>query len=153
MMSNKQIIGLIGIVFVIMGLFIPLVKVPLKGGISFFESNKMESIIVMGLCAISLVMILSKRKMLLWFSNIATLAVTLIPAVQTIRKLLSVKSTAEKIFGEKLTNKLADKLTDFAMGHVHVYLGLVFLMLGVVLIFVCAILLGKTKKEIAEKPV
>jgi hypothetical protein len=149
-MSNKQIIGLIGIVLIIMGLFIPLarVAVPIKGWInfSFFDSNKMESIIVMGLCAISLMMILSKRKMLLWFSSIATFTITLIPAVQTILKLTSAKSTAEKIFGEKLTSKLADKLTDFAMGHVHVYWGLVFLMLGVILVFVCAILLGRTKK-------
>jgi len=156
-MNNKQIIGLIGIVLIIMGLFIPLarVEVPIKGWISFsfFESNKMESIIVMGLCAISLVLILSKRKMLLWFSNIATFTVTLIPAVQTTRRLMSAKSTAEKILGEKLANKLADKLTDFAMGNVHIYWGLVFLILGVILVFVCAILLGRTKKETAKKPV
>ena len=152
-MNNKQIIGLIGIVLIIMGLFIPLarVEVPIKGWISFsfFESNKMESIIVMGLCAISLMLILSKRKKLLWFSNIATFTVTLIPAVQTIRKLMSAKSTAEKILGEKLANKL----TDFAMGNVHIYWGLLFLILGLILVFVCAILLDRTKKEIAEKPV
>jgi uncharacterized membrane protein len=145
-MNNKQIIGLIGIVLIIMGLFIPLVKVPLIGGISFFENDKMESILVMGLCAISLVLILSKRKMLLWFSNIATFTVTLSSAVQTTRRLMSAKSTAEKILGEKLTNKLADKLTGVAMEHVHIYWGLVFLILGVILIFVCAILLGRTKK-------
>jgi len=151
-MSNRQLVGFIGIVFVIIGLFIPLVKAPLIGGITFFDSNKTESITVMGLCAISLVLILSKRKMLLWFSSIAIFTMTLIPAVQTIRKLMSAKSTAEKILGEKLTNKLEDKLTDVVMEHVHIYWGLVFLMLGVILIFVCAILLGRTKKEIAEKP-
>jgi phosphoglycerol transferase MdoB-like AlkP superfamily enzyme len=149
-MSNKQLVGIIGIVLLIIGLFIPFVKAPPMGGISFFESNKTESIIVIGLSAISLILIFAKRYLLLWFSSIATLLVVSTTAIQTVHRLMSARSTAEKIIGEKLTNKLASKLTNIAIEHVYIYWGLAFLILGLILIVLCPAI-SRTKKVMSDQ--
>jgi len=134
------IIGLIGIVLIIMGLFIPLFKISrftdfsfegkqFKGGISFFESNKTGSIIVMGLLAISLILILAKRNSSLFFS-IATLAVVLRTGVQTSRRLLSISYyEASTGYGYGLSNGW----------------GLAFLIVGAILLILCSAI-SRTKK-------
>jgi hypothetical protein len=146
-MSNLQILGLIGIVLLIIGLFIPLVKVPLVGGISFYDRNTTESMVVIGFAAISLILILAKRRWLLRITSLAIITLVSSVGIQTIRRLLSTKSTAEKIIGEKLTQKL----TNVAIEHVHIYWGIAFLLVGAILILICSAFI-RTQEKIDEKP-
>jgi hypothetical protein len=147
-MSKGQIIGLIGSVLLIIGVFIPLVRVPLAGGISFFDSDKLESIILIVLAVISIFLIVLKMYKLVWFSGIAALATVSASGIQTVRKLLSIKSTAEKIIGEKLT----DKFTNATVEQIHISWGLVFMFVGAILIMVC-MAFDKNKKEITGKTI
>jgi predicted membrane channel-forming protein YqfA (hemolysin III family) len=146
-MSNLQILGLIGIVLLIIGLFVPLVKVPLAGGISFYDRNTTESIVVIGFATISLILIMAKRRWLLRITSLAIITLVSSVGIQTIRRLLSAKSTAEKIIGEKLTQKL----TNVAIEQVHVYWGIAFLLVGAILILICSALI-RTQKGTDEKP-
>jgi len=145
-MSNLQILGLIGIVLLIIGLFVPLVKVPLVGGISFYDRNTTESIVVIGFATISLILIMAKRRWLLRITSLAIITLVSSVGIQTIRRLLSAKSTTEKIIGEKLTQKL----TNVAIEHVHIYWGIAFLLVGAILILICSAFI-RTRKRTDEK--
>ena len=140
-MDNKQILGIVGAVLLIAGIFLPLVKIPILGGVSFYDNNQAEAIIVIALAVISMVFIAVKRYSLLGFSYIAMIAVMSSAGIQIARRTLSAKSTAQKLIGEKLTEKIAGK----AMEHVHVQWGVAILILGLILIILCAIL-GRKKK-------
>ncbi len=146
-MGFKQIIGIIGSILLILGVFIPLVKIPIVGGISFYDNSKLEAVIVILIAVISIFLVVLKRYILLWFSGVALLAVVTVRGVQVIRKIYSVRSTAEKILGEKLTAKLTKKLTNIAIEHVDIGLGLIFLILGAVLIILCAFLAAKRRQK------
>lgn len=151
-MGFKQIIGLIGSILLILGVFIPLVKIPIVGGISFYDNSKLEAVIVILIAVISIFLVVLKRYILLWLSGFALLAVVSVRGIQVIRKVYSARSTAEKILGEKLTAKLTKKLTSIAIEHVDIGLGLIFLVLGAILIILCAFLAtkGKRKLQIAK---
>ena len=142
-MDNKQILGIVGAVLLIAGVFLPLVKIPILGGVSFYDNNQAEAIIVIALAVISMVFIVAKRYSLLGFSNIAMIAVMSSAGIQIARRTMSAKSTAQKIIGEKLT----DKITNKAMEHVHVQWGVAILILGLILIILCAILRRKKKSS------
>lgn len=146
-MGFKQIIGIIGSILLILGVFIPLVKIPLVGGISFYDNSKLEAIIVILIAVISIFLVVAKRYILLWFSGFALLAVVSVRGIQVIRKLYSARSTAEKILGEKLTAKLTKKLTNVAIEHVHISWGLIFLIVGAILIILCAFLATKGRHK------
>ena len=149
-MSFKQIIGIIGSLLLILGVFIPLVKIPIIGGMAlaptFYDSSKLDAIIVIAIAVISIFLVVAKRYILLWVSGFALLAVVSIRGIQTIQKLYSAKSTAEKIFGEKLAAKITGKLTNIAIDRVHISWGLIFLIVGAILIILCAVLATRERK-------
>jgi hypothetical protein len=140
-MDNKQILGIVGAVLLIAGIFMPLVKIPILGGVSFYDNNQAEAIIVIALAVISMVFIVVKRYSLLAYSNIAMIVVMLSAGIQIARRMMSAKSTAQKLIGEKLTEKITGK----AMEHVHYQWGVAILILGLILIILCA-MLGRKKK-------
>jgi hypothetical protein len=146
-MSFKQIIGIIGSLLLILGVFIPLVKIPIVGGITFYGNSKLEATIVIAIAVISIFLVVAKRYILLWVSGFALLAVVSVRGIQTIQKLNSAKSTAEKIFGEKLAAKITSKVTNVAINHVHISWGLIFLIVGAILIILCAVLATRERKK------
>ncbi len=139
-MVKKQILGIIGAIFLLVGVFAPMVKIPLAGTISFFENNKFTGILIVILALVSLFFVFIRRFRILWLSGILTLAVMGYTAWEAQKPLSSIKSKTSKILGEKLTNKITDKITDKAMDYVHIQWGLIFLILGLILIFISAAL-------------
>ncbi|HGJ65078.1 TPA: hypothetical protein ENS27_06780 [bacterium] len=146
-MTGKQLLGIIGAILLIAGLFLPLVKIPLLGSISFYENNQAEAIVIIALSAISIVFILAKRYSLLWFSNIAIMALMSATGIQLVRKLLKVKSKTEGLIGKNLTDKIADKVTNIAMDHVKIQWGVAILLIGLLLVILCAIIGTKGRKK------
>ncbi len=139
-MIKKQILGITGAVFLLIGVFAPMIRIPLLGNISFFENNKFTGVLIIILALVSLFFGFTKRLRLLWFSGVASLAVMGYTAWEAQRPLSSIKSKTSKILGEKLTDKITDKITDKAMGYVHIQWGLIFLVLGLILIIIAAAL-------------
>jgi len=140
-MENKQILGIVGVILLIAGLFLPLVKIAILGTVSFYENNQAEAIVIIALGVISIVFILAKKYSLLGFSSFAIVAVMSASGIQIARRILGARSKAEKLLG-----KIADKMTDVAIDRVHIQWGLGVLLLGLLLIIICTIIGSRRAK-------
>lgn len=148
-MIKKQILGILGAIFLLIGVFAPMVKIPLLGNISFFDNNKFTGILIVIFALISLFFIFTRRFRFLWLSSIASLAVMGYTAWEAQKPLSSIKSKTSKVLGERLTGKITDKITDKAIDYVHIQWGLIFLILGLILIIISAVL-PTTKKVVVQ---
>lgn len=137
---KKQALGIIGAILLLIGVFAPMIKIPILGTMSFFDNNKLAGILIVILVLISLFLVFTKKLKLLWFSSIALLAVMGYTAWEAQKPLSSIKSKTSKILGERLTDKITDKITDKAIDYVHIQWGLICLVLGLILIIISTVL-------------
>jgi hypothetical protein len=73
-LSTAQIVGLAGCVLLVIGVFVPLISVPLAGNINYIHSGHGDGIVVLILVAISGILIMGRRARGLWFTGLGVLA-------------------------------------------------------------------------------
>ena len=73
-MSQNQIAGLMGAVFLFSGLFTPIFTSPVKGQISYFHYNQTEAAIVLALATLALTLSLVRRYKALLFTGLGVCA-------------------------------------------------------------------------------
>lgn len=74
-MSARQVIGLIGSIILIIGVFAPVVSVPIVGGINYFRNGEGDGTFILILGLISMVLVLAKKYNWLWFTSICSIAI------------------------------------------------------------------------------
>ena len=89
-MNTKQMLGLIGSVVLFIGVFAPIVSVPIMGNINYFQNGQGDGMIILVLAAISLILVLMEKYKALWFTGSASLAVLLFTLVNFSNKDVSV---------------------------------------------------------------
>jgi hypothetical protein len=65
-MNKRQTIGLVGTAVLTLGVFVPLVSMPIVGSINYFNNGNGDGVIVLALAVVSALLILSKKYLLLW---------------------------------------------------------------------------------------
>lgn len=73
-MSNRQTLGFAGAALLAIGAFLPLVSVPIVGSITYINTGQGDGMIVLGLAAISLLIVFARRFRALWITGLASLA-------------------------------------------------------------------------------
>lgn len=73
-LSMRQIIGIIGAIILFVGVFAPIVSVPIMGNMNYFQNGKGDGTIVLVLAVLSLLAILAKKDILLFFTSLGCLA-------------------------------------------------------------------------------
>jgi len=73
-MSNQKILGLIGSFILFIGVFMPIVSVPVVGNLNFYMNGEGDGVWIIGLAAISFVLVLKGNYKGLWFPALASLA-------------------------------------------------------------------------------
>ena len=74
-MESRQVVGLTGALALFIGVFAPIVSVPTVGYINYFQNEKGDGVVILGLAVISFVLLLAKRYRGLWFTGLASLGV------------------------------------------------------------------------------
>lgn len=69
----RETIGIIGAIVLFVGVFIPIVSVPIMGQLNYFQNGKGDGAIVLVLAVLSLVAILLKKDVILFFTSLACL--------------------------------------------------------------------------------
>ena len=135
-MSKKQLIGIIGALLIIIGVFMPMVSIPLIGGISFISKNKIGGIIVVILAIASIVLILKNNYKGLLGTGIASICVIIF---YTVKMVYSFNKAKEEM-GD---NYLADMVSDF----INIEYGVPVLIIALVLVIVAAVIKNDEKNS------
>lgn len=72
-MDNRQTLGFAGVAAQTIGVFTPLVSMPIIGSMSYINNGKGDGVIILGLAFVSLLILAARRYRLLWFTGLASL--------------------------------------------------------------------------------
>lgn len=133
-MNRKQIMGLIGALLIIAGVFVPVVNLPLIGNISLFNLEQSNAIVVLVAGAIGLVLaIMGKDKL-----QLLTSLVCFITIAVTSYKLSDRIGEFRSLFAGNSQHSYADSIENLN-AIVHLSFGIPMIAVGALLLFFTAV--------------
>jgi hypothetical protein len=129
-MNTKQLLGFFGSLVIIIGVFAPVVSIPIIGSTNFYQNDKVEGILILILAAASVVLALRKIYKGLWFTGIGSFILSLISFIRLQMKLSDIKSK----MGSELSGNPLKGLVDLAAQSVQLQWGWALLFAGAALI-------------------
>lgn len=142
-MNTKQLLGLIGSIFLIIGVFAPIVGVPVMGNMNYFQIGEIDGAIVLVLAVISVGLVLAKKYKGLWFAGTGSLGVMLFTFINFKSKI----SQANTDIDSELADNLFSGLGDMALESVHLQWGFALLIVGAALIIASAAMKDGSKEN------
>jgi hypothetical protein len=132
--GTKQLLGLIGSAVLFVGVFTPIVSIPLMGNMNYFQNGKGDGVIVLVLSVISLIFILLKKFKGLWFTGLGSMAIMTFTFINFQMSLYNTKNQMET----ELTGNPFRGIADMAMQSVQIQWGWALLIIGAVLVIASA---------------
>ncbi len=132
--------GLIGSVVLFVGVFTPIVSVPILGNANYFQNGQGDGTIILVFAVISLIMALMEKYKVLWFTGSASLAIILFTLINFQTKMSQFKADMEL----ELADNPFRGLADMAISSVQLQWGWALLVVGATLIIISAALKSKT---------
>ena len=74
-MESRQVVALTGAFVLFIGVFTPVVSVPTVGYMNYFQTAKVDGVVILGLATLSVLLLLAKQYRGLWFTGMASLGV------------------------------------------------------------------------------
>lgn len=133
-MDTKQMLGLIGSIVLFVGVFTPIVSIPIMGNINYFQNGKGDGTIVLVLAVGSLILVLAKKFKGLWFTGLGSMAVMAFTFINFQMKMSDVKAKMET----ELAGNPFRGLADMAMQSVQLQWGWALLIVGAGLVITSA---------------
>lgn len=133
-MNTKQILGLIGSIVLFIGVFTPIVSVPIMGNMNYFQNGKGDGTLILILALVSLVLVLTKKYKGLWFTGVGSLAVMAFTFINFQMKMSDMKTQMES----ELAGNPFRGLADMAMQSVQLQWGWALLIVGAGLVIASA---------------
>ena len=135
---TKQILAILGAVLLFVGVFLPIVSMPIVGSLNYFHNGQGDGTIVLVLAVISMILAITLRFRGLWVTGLCSVGLLLFALVNFLIRMSQLR--------EQMQTDLADNpfkgLADVAMNSVQLQWGWAVLMLGGVLIVVAAAMPG-----------
>lgn len=135
-MEKKQILGLIGVIVLFIGVFLPIVSVPIVGSITYFQNGEGDGVFIIILAVISLILIFSKKYKGLWFTGLASLCVLAFTFFNFQIRMSNAKANLQQ---ELADNPFAE-LGELALQSIQLQLGWAVLIVGAALIIAAAVI-------------
>jgi curved DNA-binding protein CbpA len=134
--NTKQILAVIGSIVLFIGVFMPIVSVPIVGNMNYFQNGKGDGTIVLILAGISLLLAMSKKYKGLWFTGLGSLAVMLFTFYNFQSKMAEAKANMES----SLAGNPFRGIADMAMQSIQLQWGWAILIVGAGLLIAAAAL-------------
>jgi len=97
----RQIVGIVGAIVLFIGVFTPIVSVPIMGNMNYFQNGKGDGTIVLVLAILSLVAVLIKKDAILFFTSLGclgTLTFTFVNFKIGMSRMLAEASSSDDLF-------------------------------------------------------
>lgn len=141
-MENRQLFGILGSLILFIGVFAPLVSIPIVGNINYFQNGKGDGSLILVLAIISFVLTLTRNYRGLWFTCGGALLVMLITFVNVHSKMDELKT---ELGGSG--NGLFRGLADVAVQSIQLQWGWALLLAGLALLVAAAAMGGATTHQ------
>lgn len=145
-MNAKQLLGLIGSIILFVGVFAPIVSIPIMGNMNYFQNGRGDGTIVMVLAVASFVLVLIKNYKWLWFTGLGCLGVMLFTFINLQSKISQIKSGMES----QLAGNPFRGIADMAMQSVQIQWGWALLIVGAGLVIASAALKEDGERKIVQ---
>lgn len=133
-LARKQMLGLIGSLILFVGVFTPIISLPIVGSMNYFQNGKGDGVIVLALAIVSLILTLTKRYRGLWFTGISSLAVMIFTFVNFQVRMSDMQTQMES----QLSGNPFRGIADMAMQSVQIQWGWAVLIVGAGLVIAAA---------------
>ena len=143
-MESRQVVGTIGALLLFIGVFSPIVSIPIMGSIIYFEAGGVDCVAVLVLAAVSFLLLLAKRYRGLWFTGLASLGVLAFTFVSLQFKMAEMKN----MLRVELAGNAFHGFADIAVQSVQIQWGWALLLIGAITILCAASM--KVKASIAR---
>ena len=140
MMNTKQMLGLIGSVVLFIGVFTPIVSVPVMGNVNYFQNGQGDGTIILVFAVISSIMALMEKYKVLWFTGSASLAVMLFTLINFQTKMSQFRADMEL----ELADNPFRGLAEMAISSIQLQWGWALLVVGAALVITSAAFKNKT---------
>lgn len=141
--SKQQLVGLTGGVVLLLGIFLPIVSMPIAGSISIFSSGRIDGYILLGLVIVSLILAFINNIKPLRITGGVSLLIVVIDFIYLLYKLNSIKGDV----ADKLKDNPFGGMAEAMMSTVQIQYGWVFLFIGSLLLVYAAF------AKVANEPV
>ena len=142
-MSTKQGLGLMGSIILFVGVFTPIVSVPIMGNVNYFRNGKGDGTIVLLLAVISFILVLTKNYKGLWLTGIASLVAMLFTFINFQSRISQAKADMEW----ELEGNPFRGLADMAMQSVQLEWGWALLIVGAALVIASAAMKDESEQS------
>ena len=137
--AKKQILAILGSALQFVGVFLPIVSVPILGSLNYFQNGKGDGSFILILAGISIVLALTRLFGGLWFTGGTSVALLLFTLFRFIHGLGTLREEVKSgISEDALFGKLASGLADTAFNSIQLQWGWAVLLLGSILVVVAA---------------
>lgn len=133
-MGTKKQLGIAGSIILFIGVFMPIVSIPLMGNMNYFQNGKGDGAIVLVLAGISLILALAEKFKGLWFTGLGVLGIMLF----SFTNFLSAISQTKADIDLELAGNPYRGLADVAMQSIQLQWGWAVLIVGAGLIITSA---------------
>lgn len=142
MSDTRQFLGIIGAILIIIGIFVPIMHVPIVGNIIFWDYEYHVGKILLIITAIALIMILLRQLQWLWFFGLTNLIIIIGSLIYCNYKMDQGKAELASDLAENPFRGLA----DIALESIEYQWGWGLLMAGAILMIACSFI-GRQKYD------
>ena len=98
----KQITGLLGSIALFIGVFLPLISVPIIGNINYFLNGKGDGVFILALAIISFISVIIRGFIVLWVTGIISFCIITFTFINFKTKMAAITMKTENPFMEML---------------------------------------------------
>jgi len=142
-MKTKQLLGLIGSIVLFIGVFSPIISVPIMGSMNYFHNGKGDGTIVLVFASFSLLLVLIKKYRLLWFTGLGSLGIMLFSFINLQSRMSQTRADMES----ELAGNPFRGLADMTMQSIQLQWGWALLFIGAALVIACAAMKDETQEK------
>jgi hypothetical protein len=135
-MPVRQVLGLVGSLILFIGVFTPVISLPIVGSVNYFQNGRGDGVFILLLAVLSVFLTLTRRYHLLLFTGIGSLAILTITFVTFQMRMSEMQSQ----FKQTMANNPFAGLGDAMFSTIQIQWGWAVLLIGAVIVTSTALL-------------
>lgn len=133
-MSRAQVFALIGSALLVLGVFAPIVSVPLMGNLTYFQNGEGDGVIILMLAVVSAILAFDRKFRFIWYTALGSAAVLIFTFVTFKMKMADMaKDMRADLAGNPFSG-----LGELALQSIQLQWGWALLILGIASLLIAA---------------